>query len=867
MRVLHFASTYLPVPGGTTTRIRNLIADPANEHIIYVPRPTPAQLPESIRALPDTETFGHVQVRRVAFQEWPGLCNLPVVGHHIRARAFVHRAADERPDVLHGHNPMACALAAQHYRQRYGTPLVYEVHGLMQDDARFPRVFGPVQPLNQVTWAGIRRLSALREKRVLETADHIVVQTAAMQRRLADLYGLSEERVTVIHNGVDADYFAPARWQAAGAALRAARGWDERVVCLYAGYLNNVNGTDLLINVAQTLSAEVRRRLTIVLVGRGPLQSRAAQAAARMPELFEYPGLVAADEIPAYYAAADVFAIPRPSLLPAETLVPMKLLEAMAMEKLVLVSDVAAMAEIVTDGVNGWTFRKGDPKALADRLNALTADHGSLAALRQRARADVLDRYTWQAARRALAAAYTTARGGRLASTSRTPPRVSATMCVNAPRPIAPVRPQPPERIVLAFAWANDNVGDMAITPGAIRCLQQAFPQASLTVLSLQDQAAPAYVTTQTALARRAPEVRLLPHPLCFLPRLPARLRRRTNRLLGLASLLVPGLLARLFPGNASYAALRQADLIIGNGGILFFWDHTNKRPPGPLFDLMYPFLLARRSRITHGFHAQTVGPFRGFGRRLFRWFFRSAQFLFVRESISHEHAHAVTPPRCRVAVVPDAAFALERASDPSLIERHRLRPGEFFAVTLRATMTGYIGKVDAARVARYGELMRAYVEAVVNRTGLTPALVVQTTRDIEFTRTVHATLRAPAELVEHSSSLEPLLTLYGAARFLVGMRLHSLIFAMVAGTPPIGIYYRAISHKMRGIMDDVGLGAYVLDIDAVDLKTLVDRTSDLLASRDQLARQLSEHISEANTRAVALLRDSAVVTARSHRS
>jgi len=137
-------------------------------------------------------------------------------------------------------------------------------------------------------------------------------------------------------------------------------------------------------------------------------------------------------------------------------------------------------------------------------------------------------------------------------------------MCTNTPAQIAETRPSPPAHIVLAFAWANNNVGDAAITPGALRCLRRAFPDAALTVLSLQDEVSPAYAATQAYLAQTAPDVRVLPHPLCFLPRLPTWLRRSVNRLFGLVSLAMPGPMARLFRNNASYAALLAADLIVG---------------------------------------------------------------------------------------------------------------------------------------------------------------------------------------------------------------------------------------------------------------------------------------------------------------
>jgi hypothetical protein len=90
----------------------------------------------------------------------------------------------------------------------------------------------------------------------------------------------------------------------------------------------------------------------------------------------------------------------------AETLLPLKLLEAMAMGKTVLVSDVAAMAEVVTDERNGLVFEKGNHDDFLRKLEAMAASGGGLENLGRRARQDVLDKYSWETSRRQLQSVY-----------------------------------------------------------------------------------------------------------------------------------------------------------------------------------------------------------------------------------------------------------------------------------------------------------------------------------------------------------------------------------------------------------------------------------------------------------------------------
>jgi len=409
LRDLHFAGTYFPVQGGTTTRIYNMLASPENEHLLMVPWPTSSQYPEGLGKICAEETRDHIHIRRVALPRslrWAR--RLAFFGNWLMAKEFAKQAGEQAVDILHGHNPRACAMASLHFKRRYGLPMVYEVHGIMQDDANFPLLFGPAGPLNRMSWWLSRQTAAYFERQVLHIADRLIVQTQSIRDRLIELYDLPEKPIDVIRNGVDTEEFEPTRWQDQRISLRLRRGWQDKIICLYAGYLNKVNGIDFLLDNLPRLSAAARGRLKIVLLGRGPLQYKVEQTAKEHSDLIDFPGTVAYNQMPAYYAASDVFMIPRPPSAPAETLLPMKLLEAMAMEKTVLVSNVKAMAEVVTNGQNGLVFEKADSSDFLSKLGMIAEGRSHLEKLGPQARQDVLDKYTWQASRKQLQSVYET---------------------------------------------------------------------------------------------------------------------------------------------------------------------------------------------------------------------------------------------------------------------------------------------------------------------------------------------------------------------------------------------------------------------------------------------------------------------------
>jgi glycosyltransferase involved in cell wall biosynthesis len=73
-------------------------------------------------------------------------------------------------------------------------------------------------------------------------------------------------------------------------------------------------------------------------------------------------------------------------------------LESMACGTAAIVSRVAALPEIVEDGVTGFIVPPNDPAALRERLRALDADPDLAEAMGRRGREAVLARFTWDAA-------------------------------------------------------------------------------------------------------------------------------------------------------------------------------------------------------------------------------------------------------------------------------------------------------------------------------------------------------------------------------------------------------------------------------------------------------------------------------------
>jgi glycosyltransferase involved in cell wall biosynthesis len=169
------------------------------------------------------------------------------------------------------------------------------------------------------------------------------------------------DKLEVVHCGVDASRYDPARWpRRASARLR---------LLNVARLVPNKAHPLLLRAVAALLESGVECELAIV--GDGPERERlvAEARALGISDRLRLPGSVGQDQLPGHYAEADLFCLPSF----AEGL-PVVLMEAMAMELPVVAPRLAGIPELVEDGVSGRLVVPGSLEALVAALRGLAHD-------------------------------------------------------------------------------------------------------------------------------------------------------------------------------------------------------------------------------------------------------------------------------------------------------------------------------------------------------------------------------------------------------------------------------------------------------------------------------------------------------------
>jgi glycosyltransferase involved in cell wall biosynthesis len=145
----------------------------------------------------------------------------------------------------------------------------------------------------------------------------------------------------------------------------------DRPSVLYAAKFTRRKRPDDLLDAARRLKMETVHPFSVVMAGSGELeQELRAFCAAHGLDNVVFTGFVNQSELPALYAASDVFALPaqdEPWGLAVN--------EAMCASLPVVVSrEVGCVADLVRDGVNGYTPEAGDIEGLARALRRLIED-------------------------------------------------------------------------------------------------------------------------------------------------------------------------------------------------------------------------------------------------------------------------------------------------------------------------------------------------------------------------------------------------------------------------------------------------------------------------------------------------------------
>lgn len=277
-------------------------------------------------------------------------------------------AEDVHYDIIHSHYWLS-GIVAEKLEQFWGeTPIVHMFHTLGHMKNRIattPQEGAPPERLEG-------------ESRVLEIANRIIAATPAEQAQLNWLYGADMDKVTVIPPGVDLERFHPIDKSEAKNRVGIPCG-DKNI--MFAGRIEPLKGIDTLIQAMALIKQrypEVVDNTCVAIIGGDPWSDNPDAEMARLQAMRQnldihdivlFLGAKDQDVLPNYYAAAEMVIMPS-----HYESFGMVALEAMAMGRPVIASEVGGLAYLIQDGINGYHVPTRDPEALAERIYELLSN-------------------------------------------------------------------------------------------------------------------------------------------------------------------------------------------------------------------------------------------------------------------------------------------------------------------------------------------------------------------------------------------------------------------------------------------------------------------------------------------------------------
>jgi len=373
MRVLTFSSLYPNAARPThgifvETRLRQLLASGQAESAVVAPVPwfpfahsVFGDYAVHARA-PRTETRSGIEILHPRFPVLPKLgmtlapfllsrAVAPTLRELLRKRSF---------DLIDAHYFYPDGVAAVMLGRRLGLPVVVTARGTdinLIAQYRLPKML--------IRWAG-RHAAA------------VVAVSRALKDKLVTL-GVPPERIEVLRNGVDLDFFKPAERESVRRQLGL-----RRKTLLSVGNLLAFKGHGVVIEALSRLPG-----WDLVILGDGPDRGAFETLARRwgLGERVRFAGSVSQERLREYYAAADALV-----LASSREGWPNVLLEAMACGTPVIATDIGGVSEIVAAAEAGIVIKERSAAAVAQGVRQLFSKDPDRAATRRYA-----EQFGWSA--------------------------------------------------------------------------------------------------------------------------------------------------------------------------------------------------------------------------------------------------------------------------------------------------------------------------------------------------------------------------------------------------------------------------------------------------------------------------------------
>ena len=229
------------------------------------------------------------------------------------------------------------------------------------------------------------------EAKAYRDCDILVCISEELKQIIIDNIDVPPDKIYVMPNGVDIDFFDPDQYQA--------NRQFEGFTIGFVGALIDWQGLDSLLETVSELRLD-GLDVNLVFVGNGPSRDLLEEKATLLglSDHSKFVGHVAREDVPSFIAGFDIgFSGQIPLKVGRMYLSPLKLYEYMAMAKPVIASDFEDSRSVIVDQKTGFLFPGGNKRKLHRAILAAFESRSRLPQMGKLARITIVNNHSWQA--------------------------------------------------------------------------------------------------------------------------------------------------------------------------------------------------------------------------------------------------------------------------------------------------------------------------------------------------------------------------------------------------------------------------------------------------------------------------------------
>jgi len=273
-------------------------------------------------------------------------------------------------DIIHARGPRY-GLIAWMLHKIFGTPYIIEINSFLPQNNRIKKIL----------------LS-----RIIKSSTRLIVLSDYAAIWFNQTFGVPENKIDVIKNGVDISSFEISTNEMIKNDLGIS---DEVVVVGYAGTFYKWQGVFDFVKVAKLIVSQ-RKDVKFLMVGDGPDYRKIKSMIKEygLSDFFILTGNVPFQSVKLYLDAVDIVLLARTPDLLNQLSIPLKILEAMVMKKVVVVTPVNGLKEVINHKKTG-IIAGPNLESLSTAILEIIENTELRISVGESARKEVITNYQW----------------------------------------------------------------------------------------------------------------------------------------------------------------------------------------------------------------------------------------------------------------------------------------------------------------------------------------------------------------------------------------------------------------------------------------------------------------------------------------